>query len=261
MLEKIFKKLNQIPSWVSIVVLVVACVVANVPNLLNFDSYMQMITESIQELSPSPVQVNVTPGFKYVAVAIMVVFSYLIIELVARLMYGWASRSRYTNRGKKYLLTSVRYGMAVVHLVHGLYSLLSVYAPEVYSYSGEAVLFLLRTAIITLVFLGIRKECINDKFVFTLYNRLYGIYFIYNGALYLLDLLSTVLIAPIDVPYAIYCAIMLAVVGISAGVLYLIMFKKLKKEQEDARKILIIPPISGNGRGGDDSEIFNGYGM
>ncbi|MBQ8178087.1 MAG: hypothetical protein IJ033_02730 [Clostridia bacterium] len=260
MLEKIFQKLNKIPSWVSIIALAIGCIVQGIPTILNFDVFMQEITTYIQGLSTSPVQVSATPGFKYLMAAIVIVINYFIIEGVAHLVYGWAVRYRYTNRGKKYYITSVRYGMAVVELVYGLYSLLSVWAPSVFYYSSDAVLFVLRTAVITFVYLGIKNECVNDKFVFSLYNRLFTIYFIYNGAIWLFDLFSVLLTSPIDVAYAIYAAVVLVIVALSAGLLYFTIYKKLKKEQEEARKIIILPPTSGMG-GGNDSEIFRGYGL
>ena len=260
MLEKIFQKLNKIPSWVSIIALAIGCIVQGIPSILNFDVFMQEITSYIQSVATSPVQVSATPGFKYLIAAISIVINYFIIEGVAHLVFSWAMRNRFTNRGKKYYITSVRYGMAVVELVYGLYSLLAVWVPNVFYYSADIVLFLLRTGIITIVYWAIRKECINDKFVFALYNRLYTVYFIYNGAIWLFELFSVLLTSPIDIPYMIYSIAVLAVVGGSAVLLYFTIYKKLKKEQEEARKIIILPPTSSMG-GGNDSEIFRGYGL
>ncbi len=259
MIEKIFKKLNAIPSWVSVVALVIGCLVTGIPTLLNFDVFMQEITTYIQSMSTTPLQISATPGFKYLITAIVIAFDYFIVEGVARLVFAWAVRYRYTNRGKKYYLISVRYGMAVVKLVYGLYSLVGVWAPNVFYYSSDIVLFVLRTAVITFVYLAIRKECVNDKFVFSLYNRLYTVYFIYNGAIWLFDLFATLLTSPIDVAFVIYAGVVLAVVCASAALLYFTVYKKLKKEQEEARKIIVLPPTSGNG--GNDSEIFRGYGL
>lgn len=261
MLEKLFQKLNKIPSWVSIVVLAVGCIVANVPNLLTFDSFVSVMIESIKEIYTSPVAVTVTPAFKWVTIIFMVIILYFIIELVAQGVFSWAVRSRYTNRGKKYYLVSVRYGMGLVQIVYGLYSLLSVYAPDVYFYSAEIVLFLLRTAVITMVYYGIRKECINDKFVFSLYNRLYTMYFIYHGAFNLLNLFTALLSSPIVVGDAISFAVSLAVVALVALALYFTLYKKLKKEQEEARKSFVLPQMPGNGSDDNDHEIFSGYGM
>ena len=110
---------------------------------------------------------------------------------------------------------------------------------------------------ITLLYWGIRKECLNDKFVFNCYNRLYFIYFVYNGATWLLELFTNILSGQIDVGYAIYSAVMVVIVALCALAIYFTIYKKLKKEQEDARKIIILPPTSGGG----DSEIFRGYGL
>ncbi len=262
MLEKLFQKLNKIPSWVSIVALVIGCVVVNVPNLLTFDSFVDVMIESIKQVYTTPVAVTITPAFKWVTVAFMVVISYLVVELVARGVFGWAVRNRYTNRGKNFYLVSVRYAMAIVQTIYGLYSLLAVYAPNVYYYSGEMVLFLVRTAVITFVYYGIRKECVNDKFVFSLYNRLFTMYFIYNGAFNLLNLFTTLLTAPISIGDAVYSAVSIVIIAGVVALLYFTIYKKLKKEQEDARKTFVLPHMTGMGSDdSNDHEIFRGYGM
>ena len=73
----------------------------------------------------------------------------------------------------------------------------------------------------------------------------------------MLELFTTVLSQEIDVAYAIYSGAMVAVVALTAVALYFTLYKKLKKEQEDARKIINLPPINNGG----DNEIFRGYGL
>lgn len=257
MIEKIFEKLNKIPAWVGYVVLIVGCCISAVPTILGTDTLINELNEIIQSTGQLQYQISATPGFKWVMGVVTAIVNWLVVELVGQFIFSWAVSSRYTNRGKKYYLNSLRYSYAVIRVVYGLYSLLSVWAPNVFAYSAEAVLFVIRTVVITITFYGIRKECLNDKFVYNCYSRLYFIYFVYNGASWLLQLFTTVLSSPIDVAFSIYSAVMIVVVGLSALALYLIMFKKLKKEQEEARKIIILPPTSGGG----DSEIFKGYGL
>ncbi len=258
MLEKIFGKLNKIPSWVSVIALAIGVVVASVPVILHGDGLITEITELLQTVAPANTVPNVNGGFVYLVAVLDALISYLIIEFCAHFVFQWAVNSRYTNRGKQYYTTVVRYAFALINLVIGLYDIIGVYVSNVvYSYVGIAFLFVLRTAVVTFVYLGIRKECINDKFVFNCYNRLYIIYFMYNAAYYLLELFLNVLSTEIDVGYAVFSGVMVGIVALSALVLYLTVFKKLKKEQEDARKIVIIPPVGG----GDNTEIFKGFGM
>ncbi len=258
MLEKIFGKLNKIPSWVSIVALAVGVVVASIPVVLNGEGFINELTALLENVAPANTTPNVSGGFVYLVAVLDAILSYLIIEVCAHFVFQWAVNNRYTNRGKQYYVTAVRYAFALINLVIGLYDIVGVYVSHVvYSYVGVAFLFVLRTAVVTFVYLGIRKECINDKFVFNCYNRLYLIYFMYNAALNLLELFTNVLSTEIDVGYAIYSGVMVAIVALSALALYLTVFKKLKKEQEEARKIVIIPPVGG----GDNSEIFKGFGL
>ena len=257
MIEKIFEKINRIPAWVGYVVVLVGCLVSAIPSVLNTEPLLAEFNSILQSAGDFQYQATATPGFKYLVGGIVFVGNWLVMELVAQFVFSWAVSSRYTNRGKKYFLNSVRYGYGLIRLVYGLYSLVSVWAPSVFYYSADVVLFVLRTLVFTIVFWGIRKECLNDKFVFHCYNRLYFIYFVYNGASWLLELFTTVLSKEIDVGFAIYSGVMVAVVAICALVLYFTVYKKLKKEQEDARKIIILPPTSGGG----DNEIFRGYGL
>lgn len=256
MIEKIFNKLNKIPSWVGWTALFVSSMILALPTMLSFDTFLQKLNEYFLDALQQPFKVNVAPQFKYFVGAMEAIISCLIIEAVSQIVYGWAFRNRYTNRGKKFYLNSVRYSMAAVQTVYGLYSLIAVWAPSVFSYSGEAVLFVLRTAVITAMFMGIRKECVNDKFVFLVYNRLYCIYFIYNGALWLLNFFTSLLATEIKVGSVIFDAVMVIIIAASAAALYFTVYKKLKKEQEEARQTIILPPTSGG-----DSEIFRGYGM
>ena len=258
MIEKIFEKLNKIPSWVAVIAVLLGCLVSAVPSVLNTEPLIAEINSILQSTGEIQYQATATPGFKYLVGVVVFAGNWLIFEVVAQLLFSWAVSSRYTNRGKKYFLTSARYAYGVIRLIYGLYSLLSVFAPTVFYYSADVVIFIVRTAVITALYLGIRKECLNDKFVFNCYNRLYFIYFVYNGAIWLLELFTGVLAEQIDVGAVIYSAVMVALVGGVALALYFTVYKKLKKEQEEARKMIILPPIN---NGGDDSEIFRGYGL
>ncbi|MBO7178280.1 MAG: hypothetical protein J6V69_04195 [Clostridia bacterium] len=258
MIEKIFEKLNKIPSWIAVVVVVLGCLVSAIPSVLNTEPLVAELNAILQSTGDIQYQATATPGFKYLVGVIVFIGNWVVFEVVAQFVFSWAVSSRYTNRGKKHFLTSARYTYGIIRLVYGLYSLLSVYAPSVFFYSADAVIFVLRTALITALYWGIRKECLNDKFVFNCYNRLFFIYFVYSGATWLLELFTTVLAEKIDVGLAIYAAVMVVIVGISALVLYFTIYKKLKKEQEEARKMIILPPIN---NGGGDSEIFRGYGL
>lgn len=258
MIEKIFAKLNKMPSWIAIIAVVLGCLVSAIPSVLNTEPLIAEINSIIQSTGDIQYQATATPGFKYLVGAIFFAGKWVIFEVVAQFLFSWAVSSRYTNRGKKYFLTSARYAYGVISLIYGLYSILSVYVPIVFYYSADAVLFIVRTAVVTALYWGIRQECLNDKFVFNCYNRLYVIYFVYNGANWLLQLFTTVLAEQIDVGMAIYSAVMVAIVGGSALLLYFTVYKKLKKEQEEARKMIILPPIN---NGGGDSEIFRGYGL
>lgn len=255
MIEKLFEKINKIPIWVGYVAVLVGCLVSAIPSVLNTDAVIQEINALLQ--TTGEFKLTATPGFKYLVGVVIFIGNWLVMEVVAQIVFSWAVSSRYTNRGKKYFLNSLRYGYGLLMLLYGLYSLLSVFAPNVFIYSADAVLFVLRTLIITIVFVGIRKECLNDKFVYNCYSKLYFVYFVYNGATWLLELFTGALSAEIDVPFVIYSAVMVAVVGLSALALYFTVFKMLKKEQEEARKIIILPPTQGGG----DSEIFKGYGL
>ena len=257
MIEKIFERLNKLPAWIGYVAVLVGCVVSAIPTILNTDPLLAEFNSILQEAGEFQYKLNATPGFKYLVGAFMFIIIWAIMELVGQFIFSWAVSSRYTNRGKKYFLNSLRYAYGLIRLVYGLYSLLSVWVPNVFLYSADAVLFIVRTAVITLLYMGIRKECLNDKDVFNCYSRLYFIYFIYNGATWLLNFFTTVLSAPIIVADAIYSAVMVAIIAISALALYFTIYKKLKKEQEEARKIIILPPTSSGG----DSEIFKGYGL
>ena len=76
---------------------------------------------------------------------------------------------------------------------------------------------------------------------------------------------------PPALPAIVQTSVMLALVGIAALILYLTLFKKLKKEQTENRKRFTPPPTfgpgpgSGNSGGSDktssDDEIFKGYGL
>ena len=257
MIEKIFEKLNKIPAWIGYVVVALGCLVSAIPSVLNTEPMLAQFNSIIQSTGELEYQLKATPGFKYLVGGITFVGTWVIFEIVCQFIFSWTVTSRYTNRGKKYFLNSARYCYGIIRLVFGLYSLLSVWAPNAYFYSSDVVLFILRTTIISVLFWGIRKECLNDKFVFLCYNRLYIIYFIYNGATWLLELFTTVLSQEIDVAYAIYSGAMVAVVALTAVALYFTLYKKLKKEQEDARKIINLPPINNGG----DNEIFRGYGL
>lgn len=257
MIEKIFEKLNKLPNWLGFVAVIVGCLVSAIPSVLNTEPLLAEFNSILQSAGDFQYQATATPGFKYLVGGLVFVGEWLIMELVGQFVFSWAVSSRYTNRGKKYFLNSLRYSYGVIRLIYGLYSLLSVWAPNVFYYSADAVLFVVRTLVITLLYWGIRKECLNDKFVFNCYNRLYFIYFVYNGATWLLELFTNILSGQIDVGYAIYSAVMVVIVALCALAIYFTIYKKLKKEQEDARKIIILPPTSGGG----DSEIFRGYGL
>ncbi len=261
MIENIFEKLKKVPAWASVVALIIGAIVSALPIVLNGDVFTQELTETLKGFYETPVQVTVGAGFAYLIAVLVALIDYIIVEGCARIVFQWAVNSRYTNRGKKYFLNVVRLAFGVIKTVIGIYSVIGVFVTSaVFAYIGNALLFVLRTFIITMVYLGIRKECINDIFVFNCYNRLFVVYFIYNGASNLLELFTTVLTAPIDVGYAIYTGVMLLIVALSALALYFTVFKKLKEEQEKARQIVIIPPKKDD-NGGNNDEIFKGFGI
>ena len=261
MISKLFSKLNKIPGWVSIVVVIIACIFSVIPELLTFDNSIYQEALGLMDLTSGVVQDSATitnPAYKYVVVFFDAILTWIIMELVAGCVFNWAVRSRFTNRGKQQFLVATRLGYAVVMLLYGIFSFTALWAPAVYNFAYDIVLFVLRTAVFTIVYLGIKEDCVNDKFVFTLYNRLFTLYFTYNAVLYLLlmvmELLSTETIVVIAV---VANAVGLAVVLIAGVILYFTVYKKLKKEQEENRKIILPPPTDG----GNNYEIFKGYGM
>ena len=260
MIAKLFSKLNKIPGWVTIAVVIVACLFAVIPDLLTFDNGIYEDALGLMDLTSGAIQETTitNPAYKYVVVFFDGILTWVIMELVVGCVFNWAVRSRYTNRGKQYLLKAVRIGYAVVQLVYGIFSFTAVWAPAVYSFAYDIVLYALRPAVFTIVYLGVKEECVNDNFVFTLYNRLFTLYFMYNAILYLLFMVLELLNPDkIVVTAVIANAVGLVVVLAAGAILYFTVYKKLKTEQEENRKIILPPPSDD----GNSYEIFKGYGM
>lgn len=260
MIKKIYDKINSLPPWVSYIAVFVACFVAAIPMIINFDS---MVASMLEIYSSAGIDVDaylaaLSPAWKYIVAVISAFVYWGIMELIASAVYSFFIRSGYRGRGQKYYGVSVRYSYAVYRLVTGLYSLTAIWAPDAYFYGYDILNFVMLTAVFTICYLGIKEECVNDLNVFNVYYRLFNVFFIFEGVVTVLDMVLTLTDPGYGVGAKVVSGVMVALV-LSAGLLlYFTVYKKLKKEQTDARKDYR-PPSPPTG-GGDD-EVFRGYGV
>lgn len=261
MIKKIYDKLNALPAWISYVAVFLACFITSIPLIINFDS---MVKSMLEAYSSAGIDVSsylsaLSPAWKYIVAVISAFVSWGFMELIAAAVYSFFIRSGYRSRGQRYYSTSVRYSYALYRTVTGLYSLTAIWAPQAYNYGYDILNFIMLTAVFTVCYLGIKEECVNDLNVFNVYYRLFNIYFIFEGVITVLDLILTITDASYGVGAKVVSGVMVALVLGAGTLLYFTVFKKLKKEQTDARNDYR-PPSPPPSRGGDD-EIFRGYGV
>lgn len=262
MITKLYDRISKLPQWTGIVAVIVAAIVANIPMMLSFDVLWEAILASYTEagMDVSGTLGNLPDSYKYVVAFLGALVTWGIMELVAYVV-TWIMSGSGRVRDKKYFYNAVRFTYAVYKLIVGLYSLTAVYAPAAYAYGYDWLNFVVLTALFTLCYLGVRQKCVNDNFVFNTYSRLYSIWFIYQGIVCLLDFMLIIADASYGVAYKVSSGVMLGLVAIAALVLYLTVYRKLKKEQADNRSNFIppVPPQRPGGQG--DDEIFRGYGL
>ena len=271
MIKSFYEKLGKLPVWSGMIAVLAACIVANIPTMLQFDAIFAELLDVYAEAVPGFNIQNLPPYYKYVVSILSAVVSWGIFELILYFVTMLALQGSARRMNKNMFYNAARFTYAVEKLIVGLYALTSVYAPEVYVYSYQWLDFILVTLMFSFCFIGIKERYINDNFVFDIYSRLYSIWFIYSGIVAVLDFMITVLDPAATVPAIVQTSVMLALVGIAALILYLTLFKKLKKEQTENRKRFTPPPTfgpgpgSGNAGGSDktssDDEIFKGYGL
>ena len=262
MITKIYDKISKLPKWTGIVAVIVAAIVANIPMMLSFDVLWNSILASYAEagIDVSGTLGNLPDSYKYVVAFLGALVTWGIMELIAYVVI-WIMSGSGKVRDKRYFYNAVRFTYAVYKLIVGLYSLTAVYAPAAYVYGYDWLNFIVLTSLFTLCYLGIRQNCVNDNFVFNTYSRLYSVWFIYQGIVCLLNFMLIIADASYATEYKISSGVMLGLVAVAALVLYLTVYRKLKKEQDDNRSNFI-PPVPPQRPGGQDNdEIFRGYGL
>ncbi len=268
-LQKIYEKLGKLPTWSGMLAVIASCIVASIPTMLQFDSIWAELWEVYAEAVPGFDPANLPGYYKYVIAILSAVVSWGIIELIIYIVTTLVLQGRARNFNRNMYYNAVRYTIAAEKLIVGLYSLTAVYAPQVYVYSYSWLDFILLTTLFTFCFLGIKERYINDNYVFDIYSRLYAIWFIYSGILSVLEFMMIILDPAAKVSDIVSSSVMMGLVGIAALILYLTLFKKLKKEQTENRRNFTPPPPPpppfGQGTSGgskdDDDEIFKGYGL
>lgn len=269
-LKKFYEKLGKLPVWSGMLAVLAACIVANIPTMLQFDAIWASVWEMYAEAVPGFNPQNLPAYYKYVISVISAFVAWGVFELIAYLVSMLVLQGSARRSNKNMFYNAVRYTYAVEKLIVGLYSLTAVYAPEVYVYSYQWLDFILLTTLFSFCYLGLKERYVNDNYVFDIYARLYSIWFIYSGIVSVLDFLMTILDPTAPVSDIVATSVMLGLVAAAALILYFTMFKKLKQEQTENRKRFTPPPPPPFGQGGfgqggpgkpDDDEVFKGYGL
>ena len=254
MITKIYDKISKLPKWTGIVAVIVAAIVANIPMMLNFDVLWNSILASYAEagIDVSGTLGNLPDSYKYVVALLGALVTWGIMELIAYVVI-WIMSGSGRVRDKKYFYNAVRFTYAVYKLIVGLYSLAdsrALLADRGLRSRGirlriRLVEFYSADVAVYAVLSGYQEKMRQRQFRFQyLFPPLFGMVHISGNSLsveFYVDLLG--------------------LVAVAALVLYLTVYRKLKKEQDDNRSNFIppVPPQRPGGQG--DDEIFRGYGL
>ena len=88
MIEKIFEKLNKIPSWIAVVVVVFGCLVSAIPSVLNTEPLVAELNAILQSAGDIQYQATTTPGFKYLVGVIVFIGNWVVFEVVAQFVFS-----------------------------------------------------------------------------------------------------------------------------------------------------------------------------
>ena len=82
MIKSFYEKLGKLPVWSGMIAVLAACIVANIPTMLQFDAIFAELLDVYAEAVPGFNIQNLPPYYKYVVSILSAVVSWGIFELI-----------------------------------------------------------------------------------------------------------------------------------------------------------------------------------
>ena len=252
--SKLYQKLIKVPETVTYAFIIVSSFLASLGALLQFDE-----TALIMEGALADIQFNIDV-FKWISWIFSGFITWGIVELIIGILFNFAYKYRAVDAHKKTEFKSVvRIFCAVKQFVMGIFEFVYLASAEAYVYGSSILGIVSSVVIFTFAYLVLKNNLINKRRIFTIYSKLFKLYFIVVGILNVIQFIGLVAISPLPVSDVIVSAVCIALLALSAVGSYYLVYKKLKAEEEENKKEPEIIFVNNNDN--NPPEIFSGYGF
>lgn len=261
-IKNLLDKLTKIPPYVYSIAIIASSFYSMLAvQIVGGDSLIESYNELLAGVGGTAGGFDITPSFLWISAVFSALISWGFFELgVYAIPYLLRGRGYMQSDLSKFKFAA-RIGIIAINLIQGTYSFIAFWRLSVYSWTIDIVSLLAYLGIYTFLLLLYRKEIFNGKHIFDAYKFLFSIYFIYQGVSSGINFIQIAMARDqFMLGDLIFSAVQFGLVAVTGLVLAILLFKKLKKEQDENRAKIEIS-ILGSPDGEDQNKIFKDYGI